>query len=108
MCETYLADRKTPAKGNFRLICSKVMDDAKANEVWFGLEQEYFLFKRTGTTYRWPLGWPDGGFPYPQGRYYCSIGDFNSFGRAITEAHLRCCLSAGIKIAGLNGEVAPG
>lgn len=22
LCETYLADRKTPAKGNFRLICS--------------------------------------------------------------------------------------
>jgi len=26
----------------------------------------------------------------------------------MTEAHLRLCLSAGLKIAGLNSEVAPG
>jgi len=53
------------------------------------------------------LGWPAGGFPYPQGRYYCGVGDFNCFGRNITESHLRCCLYAGLKIAGLNAEVAP-
>jgi len=63
---------------------------------------------RKGTTSRWPLGWPEGGFPYPQGRYYCSIGDYNCFGRAVAEAHIRACLFAGLKIAGLNGEVAPG
>jgi glutamine synthetase len=38
MCETYLADRKTPAKGNFRYICDKVMNEAKDSEPWFGLE----------------------------------------------------------------------
>lgn len=53
------------------------------------------------------LGWPNGGFPHPQGRYYCSIGERNNFGRAIAEAHLRACLNAGIKIAGINAEVAP-
>jgi len=29
-------------------------------------------------------------------------------GRSITEAHLRLCLEAGLKIAGLNAEVACG
>jgi len=65
------------------------MKEAAHEKPWFGIEQEYFLFVRTGTTYSWPLGWPEGGFPYPQGRYYCSVGDFNCFGRAISEAHLR-------------------
>lgn len=84
------------------------MEASKAEEPWFGIEQEYFLQGRTGTTEKWPLGFPRGGFPQPQGQYYCSVGDGNAFGRAITEAHLRCCLYSGIKIAGLNAEVAPG
>jgi len=29
-------------------------------------------------------------------------------GRAVTEAHLRACLYSGIKLAGVNAEVAPG
>ncbi|EAR82744.1 glutamine synthetase (macronuclear) [Tetrahymena thermophila SB210] len=107
LCETYLSDKQNPAKGNFRYIAEKVMNEAKHEDPWFGIEQEYFLFSRTGTTHAWPLGWPDGGYPFPQGRYYCSVGDFNCFGRAITEAHIRCCLAAGIKIAGINAEVAP-
>jgi len=101
-------DKKTPAKGNFRYLTTQVMEDAKKSDPWFGIEQEYFLFVRKGTTSRWPLGWPEGGFPYPQGRYYCAIGDYNCFGRSVAEAHIRACLYAGLKIAGLNGEVAPG
>lgn len=108
LCETYLSDLKTPARYNFRYLCEKIMAEAKDQKPWFGMEQEYFLFVRTGTTHEWPLGWPFDGFPYPQGRYYCSIGDNNAFGRAVCESHLRCCLDAGLKIAGINGEVAPG
>jgi glutamine synthetase len=108
MCETFLMDKKTPAKGNFRHITNRIMTDAAKHDPWFGIEQEYFLFTRKGTTSRWPLGWPEGGFPYPQGRYYCAIGDYNTFGRSITEAHIRCCLYSGLHISGLNAEVAPG
>ncbi|CAD8090682.1 unnamed protein product [Paramecium primaurelia] len=107
LCETYLPDKKTPARYNFRWIANEIMEKAKDFKPWFGIEQEYFLLKRTGTTHIWPLGWPTGGFPYPQGRYYCSIGERNNFGRALAEAHLRACLNAGIKIAGVNAEVAP-
>lgn len=63
---------------------------------------------RTGTTHEWPLGWPSGGFPYPQGRYYCGVGDSCAFGRTVIESLIRIGLSAGLKIAGINGEVAPG
>lgn len=54
------------------------------------------------------IGFLEGGFPQPQGPYYCSAGDGKTFGRSIAEAHLRCCLNAGIKIHGINAEVAPG
>ena len=63
---------------------------------------------RNGTTNAWPLGWPEGGFPYQQGRYYCGIGDENAFGRSVIEAALRCFLDAGLNISGINAEVAPG
>ena len=108
LCETFLSDRVTPARYNFRYICNKVMEEAKDHDPWFGLEQEFFLFVRTGTTHEWPLGWPQDGFPWPQGRYYCGVGDHAAFGRAVVEALLRCMLSAGLCVAGTNGEVAPG
>jgi glutamine synthetase len=55
-----------------------------------------------------PLGWPEKGLPSPQGMYYCSAGAQNAFGRQIAETHLRICINAGLKIAGINAEVAPG
>jgi glutamine synthetase len=54
------------------------------------------------------VGFPLGGFPVPQGRYYCSVGDNNSFGRAFIEASVRSMLAMGLNIAGINAEVAPG
>lgn len=53
-------------------------------------------------------GWPENGFPAPQGPYYCSVGANRAVGRPIMEAHYRACLYAGVKIAGTNGEVMPG
>jgi glutamine synthetase len=55
-----------------------------------------------------PLGWPQKGFPAPQGPYYCSVGAGVSFGRQIVEAHYRACLYAGVTISGINAEVMPG
>jgi len=57
---------------------------------------------------KWPLGWPIGGYPGPQGPYYCGIGVDKAFGRDIVDAHYKACLYAGINISGINGEVMPG
>ena len=75
----------------------------EAEESWFGIEQEYTFFQG-----RAPLGWPDGGYPAPQGPFYCGVGADEVFGRDIVEDHLEACLRAGLGISGVNAEVMPG
>jgi len=95
----------TPLPTNSRAPAAEVFA-AKPEEVpWFGLEQEYTLFNLDKIT---PLGWPVGGYPGPQGPYYCGAGADRSYGRAISEAHYKACLFAGLEIAGTNAEVMPG
>jgi glutamine synthetase len=103
MCDTY-EPNGTPLPTNTRAPANTILEKAKDQEPWFGIEQEYTLFALDNT----PLGWPKGGFPAPQGPYYCSAGADKAFGRPLVEAHYRACLYAGVKIAGINAEVMPG
>jgi len=75
------------------------------DDFWFGFEQEYFLWDPETDL---PPGFPPGGFPRPQGPYYCSVGAMNAYGREVVEEHLDLCLEAGINVEGINAEVAAG
>jgi len=99
MCEVLSADGK-PHESNGR---ATIADDD--NDFWFGFEQEYFLWDPETNK---PLGFPAGGYPGPQGPYYCSVGAKNAFGRDIVEEHLDACLDAGLNVEGINAEVAAG
>lgn len=106
LSETSLPDEKlTPIPTNTRRKAAAIFEKVKDEHWWFGIEQEYTMFNADGRT---PLGWPVGGYPGPQGPYYCSAGAENAFGRRIVESHYRACLYAGIQIAGVNAEVMPG
>ena len=46
LCENFLSDRKTPARGNWRTIARKVLEEVESEDPWFGIEQEYFMMVR--------------------------------------------------------------
>ncbi|MEQ8336404.1 MAG: glutamine synthetase beta-grasp domain-containing protein [Cyclobacteriaceae bacterium] len=99
MTEVMNAD-STPHVSNGRATIDDEDDD-----FWFGFEQEYFIWD---TETDLPIGFPAGGFPAPQGPYYCGVGGQNVFGRDIKDEHLDICLEAGLNVEGTNGEVAAG
>ena len=95
MCEVLNPD-ETPHASNTR---ATYQDDA---DFWFGFEQEYVLVNPESGM---PIGFPETGYPAPQGKYYCSVGTRNVTCREIVEQHLDVCLEAGIEITGVNAEV---
>ena len=90
-------------ESNTRARLVEIAEKHKDEDAWFGIEQEYTFFKG-----RSPLGWPNGGYPAPQGPFYCGVGADEVFGRDIVEDHMDICLQAGIQISGVNAEVMPG
>ena len=108
-----------PARSNGYLVMTEVLNsdgsnhesngratiDDDDNDFWFGFEQEYFIMDRSTEL---PLGFPRGGFPGPQGLYYCSVGGRNTHGRDFVEEHADLCIEAGLNFEGINQEVASG
>jgi glutamine synthetase len=99
MCEVLYVDM-TPHESNTRAACVEVAERYADHEPWFGIEQEYTFFKDGR-----PHGFPTGGFPAPQGGYYCGVGADEIWGRDVVEAHTKACMDAGIAISGTNAEV---
>ena len=102
MTETLLPDM-SPHPTNTRAACAAVAEKYEGFDTWFGIEQEYTFFDGAK-----PLGWPEDGFPGPQGPYYCAVGADVIFGRDIVEEHMDACIEAGLHIAGINAEVMAG
>ena len=101
MTEVLNADG-TPHATNGRATIDVGDDD---EDFWFGFEQEYFLWDPETDL---PPGFPAGGYPAPQGPYYCSVGAKNAYCRNMIEEHLDLCLEAGLNVEGINAEVAAG
>lgn len=94
----------TAHESNSRAQLRAVLDAGAAEQdPWAGFEQEYTMFKG-----RQPLGWPEQGFPGPQGPYYCGVGADEAYGRDIVEEHAVACMEIGLLYYGLNAEVMPG
>jgi glutamine synthetase len=94
MCEVMNPDG-TPHKSNTRSLVGEEEDD-----LWFGFEQEYTIIKDGR-----PLGFPVNGYPEPQGKYYCGVGNEQVNGREFVDRHMEACIFAGMDITGTNAEV---
>jgi glutamine synthetase len=104
LCEVDLAQSGKPHPTNTRIAAEKAAKKYAKHEMIFGIEQEYTMLKLDGT----PYGFPDGGFPAPQGPYYCGVGIDRVVGREVVELHTQACIDAGLMIEGTNAEVMPG
>ncbi len=102
LAEVLLTDM-SPHPTNTRAATAEVAAKYAKQDSLFGLEQEYTLF--TGSR---PLGFPDNGYPAPQGPYYCGVGADEIYGRPMVEAHMSACIDAGLSLSGINAEVMPG
>jgi len=93
------------ADGSVHVSNGRATIEDDDDDFWFGFEQEYFLWNLNTNL---PPGFPPGGFPPPQGPYYCSVGGKFAHGREVIEEHLETCIQAGLNIEGINAEVAAG
>ena len=46
------------------------------------------MLEKSGNVHGWPLG----GFPAPQGPFYCGVGSESVYGRPLAEAHMDACI----------------
>ena len=101
LCEVMMPDGETPHNSNTRAKLRQTLEAGGDKlKTWWGFEQEYCLMKGSNV-----LGWPDHGFPSPQGPYYCGVGSDEVVGREVVERHAEACLDAGIMLHGINAEV---
>ena len=112
-CDTWVYNDSnviTPALYNNRHYATTIFNNNTVNnsKPWYGLEQEYFL-RPTEISI----------LDYNQmimklhkakaGIFYCGVGGTSivNVQRKIVEEHMKLCIDYGIKISGINAEVAP-
>lgn len=105
MTEVFIGANNEPHDSNTRARLRSVLDKgAMEADALFGFEQEYTFLLKNGR----PLGFPETGYPGPQGPYYCGVGATKIAGRNIYEDFMVNCVKAGVQISGVNWEVMPG
>ncbi len=104
LCEVLKGDGTLHPTNTRSLVREVLAAGADKAESLFGFEQEYTFLTAEGA----PYGFPDGGYPAPQGPYYCAVGTGNIFGREVYEDFMERVLEAGLAITGFNWEVMPG
>lgn len=104
LCDVLIPEGMVPHPTNKRVLAVEAAEKyGDAQDMWFGMEQEYTLMKDN-----WPAGFPHMAYPAPQGPYYCGVGATQIAGRDLVEDHTAACMHAGLKISGTNAEVMPG
>lgn len=104
LCDTWLPNGKSHPTNN-RIKAENIFNKDLKKEPMFGMEQEFFCINLNTKK---PLGFPELGYPEPQGQYYCSVGSSNAYGRSYLEEVLKNCLYANLPITGVNYEVCAG
>lgn len=104
MCEVLDPEGKPHPTNTRAPLAALINDKVVKADPWFGFEQEYTMLQQDGR----PYGWPAGGYPAPQGPFYCGAGNESVYGRPLAEAHLDACIKCGLIISGINAEVMPG
>lgn len=94
LCDTYKSNGE-PTETNHRYQANIIFESLYDELPWFGLEQEYF-FSCYGESNA-PIN--------SEGYHYCGTTQ-NINQRIIVEKHLQMCIIAGVKISGINAEVA--
>ena len=120
LCHTYRTDGR-PTETNFRHDAANVFETSTSHylDPWFSIKQDYFIMHPQGTQVSdkpllfsqheeaAPRASSCRFVPEPQGDYYCGVGTQTVLLRKLAEKHYEYCLIVGIKISGINAEVAP-
>ena len=69
---------------------------------WFGMEQEFFICDEDTNV---PVNFS---YHEKQGKYYCNIDQCPKVERVIMEEFIQNVVHAGLRLSGINAEVAPG
>ena len=108
LCDTY-TPQGVPLSNNHRVKAVELFNKKVGAKPWYGIEQEFYITEpecnHASEKSMNPLGCKTAN---TQGQYYCSVGSANAFGRDFVMKAYNCCLNAGLKISGMNAEVAPG
>jgi glutamine synthetase len=96
LCDTYLSDGVTPHNTNSRYIAEQIFNKKLDELPWFGIEQEYFFNSVNNSNVC---------LCADLGEYYCGIQN-DKIEQKIVNEHLVACIECGLKISGINAEVA--